>query len=113
MFKIINYFFQSLLIYLFFLVAIILGIKMSRRIFGSLFSFVGPFFKSKKILNNNLKIYSQTISEDKIKEISNNMWKNYGMTFIEYMFLKYFKKQSSHISITGENNLKILKKVNQ
>ncbi len=83
---------------------------MSRRIFGSLFSFVGPFFKSKKILNNNLKIYSQTISEDKIKEISNNMWKNYGMTFIEYMFLKYFKKQSSHISITGENNLKILKK---
>tara|TARA_A100000164_G_C21865829_1_gene752481 strand:- start:459 stop:1313 length:855 start_codon:yes stop_codon:yes gene_type:complete len=110
MFKIINYFFQSLLIYLFFLVAIILGIKMSRRIFGSLFSFVGPFFKSKKILNNNLKIYSQTISEDKIKEISNNMWKNYGMTFIEYMFLKYFKKQSSHISITGENNLKILKK---
>ena len=110
MFKIINYFFQSLLIYLFFLVAIILGIKMSRRIFGSLFSFVGPFFKSKKILNNNLKIYSQTISEDKIKEISNNMWKNYGMTFIEYMFLKYFKKQSTHISITGENNLQILKK---
>ncbi len=110
MFKIINYFFQSILIYLFFLVAIILGLKISRRIFGTLFSFLGPFFKSKKILSNNLKIYSQNISEDKIKVISNNMWKNYGMTFIEYMFLKYFKKQSTHISITGENNLQILKK---
>ena len=110
MFKIITYFFQSILIYLFFLVAIILGLKISRRIFGTLFSFLGPFFKSKKILSNNLKIYSQNISEDKIKVISNNMWKNYGMTFIEYMFLKYFKKQSTHISITGENNLQILKK---
>ena len=105
MFKIINYFFQSILIYLFFLVAIILGLKISRRIFGTLFSFLGPFFKSKKILSNNLKIYSQNISEDKIKVISNNMWKNYGMTFIEYMFLNYFKKQNSHIDIKGEEIL--------
>ena len=105
MFKIINYFFQSILIYLFFLVAIILGLKISRRIFGTLFSFLGPFFKSKKILSNNLKIYSQNISEDKIKVISNNMWKNYGMTFIEYIFLDLFRKKNSHIMIEGKNYL--------
>ena len=33
------------------------------------------------------------------------MWKNYGMTFIEYIFLKYFKKNSDHISISGEKNI--------
>ena len=33
------------------------------------------------------------------------MWKNYGMTFVEYMFLKYFRRQNSHISIKGEQVL--------
>ena len=33
------------------------------------------------------------------------MWKNYGMTFIEYMFLNYFRKDSSNIEIDGETNL--------
>ena len=39
------------------------------------------------------------------------MWKNYGMTFIEYVFLSYFQKNNSHIKILGENNLqKIIEK---
>ena len=33
------------------------------------------------------------------------MWKNYGMTFIEYIFLNKFKSEKSHISIKGEENL--------
>ena len=33
------------------------------------------------------------------------MWKNYGMTFIEYMFLNKFRKYNSHIIINGEENL--------
>ena len=33
------------------------------------------------------------------------MWKNYGMTFIEYIYLDYFKKNNSHIIIEGEKNL--------
>ena len=33
------------------------------------------------------------------------MWKNYGMTFIEYIFLDYFKKGNSHITVNGEENL--------
>tara|TARA_B110000211_G_C13869973_1_gene460391 strand:- start:174 stop:815 length:642 start_codon:yes stop_codon:yes gene_type:complete len=34
------------------------------------------------------------------------MWKNYGMTFIEYIFLDYFKKNNFHVTINGEDNLK-------
>ena len=33
------------------------------------------------------------------------MWKNYGMTFIEYIFLDFFRKNNSHIQIVGEKNL--------
>ena len=34
------------------------------------------------------------------------MWKNYGMTFVEYIFLDRMKKNSSHIEIKGKEILK-------
>ena len=33
------------------------------------------------------------------------MWKNYGMTFIEYIFLKKFRFNESHIKIKGKENI--------
>ena len=33
------------------------------------------------------------------------MWKNYGKTFIEYVFLNYFKKNSAHMKIEGTDKL--------
>ena len=105
MFKTINYFFQSLLIYLFFFISRILGITLSRNIFSFIFTLIGPLFKSKEVIQKNLNIFSQNISEPEKKQISKNMWKNYGMTFIEYIFLDYFRKKNSHIEIIGEKNL--------
>ena len=105
MFKTINYFFQSLLIYLFFFISRILGITLSRNIFSFIFTLIGPLFKSKEVIQKNLNIFSQNISELERKQISKNMWKNYGMTFIEYIFLDYFKKKNSHLEIIGEKNL--------
>tara|TARA_B100000989_G_scaffold267269_1_gene221237 strand:- start:4278 stop:5135 length:858 start_codon:yes stop_codon:yes gene_type:complete len=105
MIKKFNYFLQSLFIYLFFLIGRLLGLKISRNIFANIFSTFGPFFKSKKIIKNNLKIYSNKISNLEEKEITRNMWKNYGKTFIEYAFLNYFRKENSHIIIKNENKL--------
>ena len=34
------------------------------------------------------------------------MWKNYGMTFIEYIYLKKFRNENSNIKIKGEQVLK-------
>ena len=105
MIKTINYFLQALVIYIFFIIGRILGIKISRIIFSFLFSSIGPFFKSKKIIKKNLEFFSKDISDlDKDKIIS-DMWKNYGMTFIEYIFLDYYQKNKSHIIIEGEVNL--------
>lgn len=49
MIKKINYLLQAFLIYLFFFIGRILGIKISRKIFSSLFSIVGPFLSQKKL----------------------------------------------------------------
>ena len=105
MIKIINYFLQSILIYLFFFIGFILGIKLSRKIFSSLFLLIGPIFKSKKIIKKNLNIFDPVMSDVAKNSIIKNMWKNFGMTFIEYVFLKNFKKQSSHVQVCGERNL--------
>ena len=111
MIKKINYFIQSILIYLFFLTGRILGLNLSRKIFSSLFSTIGPIFKSKLIIEKNLKIFKKNISEIEKSKIIKNMWKNYGMTFIEYIFLHRFRNQNSHVDIIGEEILaEVIKK---
>ena len=86
MIKKINYFVQAIIIYFFFLIGRILGLNLSRKFFSFLFSTLGPLFRSKKIINKNLDIFSNNGSSINRDEIINNMWKNYGMTFIEYIF---------------------------
>ena len=105
MIKIFNYFFQSLFVYLFFLIGRILGLKISRKLFSHLFSLIGPIFKSKKIITNNLNIFSNKNSFIDEKKIINVMWKNYGMTFVEYVFLNHFRKQDSHLKIKNKQIL--------
>ena len=106
MIKKINYLIQAFFVYLFFFIGRVLGIKISRKIFASLFCFIGPFFKSKKILDKNFNIFKKNISVEEKNRIIHNMWKNYGMTFIEYIFLNHFKKTNINIEILGKNNLR-------
>ena len=103
--KIINYLFQAILIYFLFFVGLILGINLSRKIFSFLFLIIGPIFKSKKIIKKNLLFFKNNITHIEIDTISKNMWKNYGMTFIEYIFLNFLRKNNSHIKVIGEENL--------
>ncbi len=105
MIKKINYFFQAIIIYIFFFIGRILGIKLSRKIFSWLFLKIGPLFKSKKIISKNIKIYSQVSTRINEEKIIHSMWSNYGKTFIEYIFLDYLKKSNSNIFIEGEENI--------
>ena len=107
MIKTINYFFQAIIIYFFFIVGFILRIKISRKIFSYLFSKIGPIFKSKNIINKNLNIFSENISSLEKDLITKSMWENYGMTFIEYIFLKKYRNEKNHVSIFGNKNLLI------
>ena len=111
MLKIVNYFFQSTIIYLFFFIGRILGLNLSRKLFSKLFVFFGPLFKSKKIINKNINIFLDKDSSVNKKKIIKNMWENYGKTFIEYIFLDYFRKKKDHITLSGEENLtQVIKK---
>ena len=105
MFKKINYFFQAIIIYLLFIIGRLIGINIARKIFSYLFLSVGPLFKSKKIIENNLKIFSDKLTDSERKKIINGMWKNYGMTFIEYIYLDYFKKNNSLVFTKGSENI--------
>ena len=110
MIKFIKYFIQSILIYFFFIMGKILGIKLSRKIFSLVFSKFGSFFRSNEIVKKNLEIFSSNISDEEKNRIIKKMWENYGKTFIEYMFLKKLRENKSNIIIKGEKNLLYIKK---
>ena len=59
--KKIIYFLQSLIIYLFFLISKLIGLKLSRLVFSFIFIKIGNFFKSKKIIINNLEKIDSTL----------------------------------------------------
>ena len=105
MIKTFNYLIQAIIIYIFFITGRILGLKISRKFFSFIFSKVAPIFKSRKIIENNLSIFNKEITKKQKEQIILNMWKNYGMTFIEYIFLSYFRKKNSHILVKGKEKL--------
>ena len=95
MFKFLKYLIQASFVYFFFFIGRILGIKISRIFFSKLFSFLGPIFRSEKIINKNLEFFSSQNSNFDKKKIISQMWENYGMTFIEYVFLEKFRENNS------------------
>ena len=113
MFRTLNYFLQSLFVYLFFFIGRILGINLSRKFFSGVFILIGPFFRSNKIINKNLKIFSSTISLKDKSRIVKDMWSNYGKTFIEYIFLNRFRRENKFVILDGEENLLQIAKENK
>ncbi len=110
MIKIFNYFWQAIFIYFFFILGRILGIRLSRKLFSYLFLYIGQIFKSKKTIQKNLKIFLKNNSQFDEKKIISEMWKNYGKTFIEYVYLNQLRKNNSHINLIGEENLSLIYK---
>ena len=105
------YLLQSIIVYLLYFISKIIGLKLSRIIFAFIFTKVGNIFKSKKIIIDNLNRISPEISNLEKEIIINKMWSNYGKTFIEYIFLKTFKKKNNHIDIKNKKAIdEILKK---
>ncbi len=105
------YFLQSIIVYLLYFISKIIGLKLSRIIFAFIFTKVGNIFKSKKIIIDNLNRISPEVSNLEKEIIINKMWSNYGKTFVEYIFLKTFKKKINHIDIKNRKAIdEILKK---
>ena len=76
--KSIKYFFQFLIIIFFFLIFKILGIKNASNFSSKIFSFIGPFFRSKKIIKSNLIKAMPNLNSIDLERIIQKMCENYG-----------------------------------
>ena len=113
--KYIKYFLEFLFSIFFFFFFKIIGPKLSSKISGKIFEIIGPFFRSKKVIYNNIKRALPEIDENNLKNIENSMWNNYGRIFAEYIFLKDFRygKLASNVQIEGQEILNDIKENNK
>jgi len=107
--KIIKYFFEAIIIYIFFVIIKLIGLNNGRRLFSYIFIKIGPLVKSKKVVEENIyRVFENNIDN---KKVIAEMWSNYGKVFVEYIFLKKFKNNSSKSKFVNIKNLKILDEI--
>ena len=113
--KFIKYLLQALIAIIGFLIFKLLGPNISSNLSGKIFEYIGPFFRSKKIIHANIKKVIPDINPEKLKELTRMMWNNYGRLFAEYMFIKDFRygKLSKNIKIDGQEIINEIKKSNK
>ena len=114
--KIIKYFIEFITIISLFTIFKIIGLRNSSNLGSILGKFIGPLFRSKNIIKQNIKTGMGQIHERRETEIINSMWSNIGRTFAEYIFLKDFKLNTTnfdYITINGTHYLDKIKKNNE
>ena len=113
--KYIKYFFQFLIICIFFLIFKILGSNLSSRLSGKIFEKIGPYFRSAEIIRRNILRVFPNINSTEINTIKNDMWNNYGRVFAEYMFIKDYRlgKLSSNVEVEGQEIIERIKRENK
>ena len=110
--KIIRYFLEFILVIFFFLIFKIIGLKLSSKLGEIIGKYFGPLFRKKAIAKKNILIAFPNINETSIDEIIDNMWRNIGSIFGEYIHINKFSildEEKNKIVFTNKNNLQILK----
>ena len=112
--KIFNYLLQYILIKLFFFICKIIGYKKASNLGELIGKKVGPKFKSKKIIERNINLVLPDIKSERVDEIIQKMWGNYGRILSEYVFMKDFRNGNlkDYINIKGLEYLNEIKNKN-
>ena len=110
-----KYLIQFILIILFLFIFRILGLKAASSIGGKIFQMIGPIFRSKRLIQSNIKKVFPEIESVQLNKITSSMWNNYGRVFAEYVFMKNFRNNqlNDNIKIIGNDILEEIKKNNQ
>jgi len=110
--KSIKYFIQFLIISILFMLFKVLGLKLSSTFSKLIFGLLGPFFRSKQIINKNILKAFPNLSNTEINKISKTMWENYGRILSEYMFMNEFRLKNK-IEVRGQEILDKIKRDNE
>jgi KDO2-lipid IV(A) lauroyltransferase len=112
--KKIAYFLEFILIKILFFFFQLIGYRLSSNLGFFIGRFIGPIFRSKKIIIKNLKKANIKHSESP-SLIASNVLGNYGRIFAEYVYLKKFRNNElkKYVSIDGLEHLENLKKNNK
>ena len=112
--KKIAYLLEFILIKILFILFQIIGYQFSSNLGFFIGKTIGPIFRSKKMIIQNLEKANikQNYNPDKI---ATNVLGNYGRIFAEYVYLKKFRNNElkKYVSIDGLENLEKLKKNNK
>ena len=114
--KIIRYLIESLIIIIFFLVFKIIGVKNSSDFGGYIGKHLGPFFRKKETIVQNILFAIPNISKKEINILIDKMWENVGRVFGEYVHLKKFSiydKTKIKINFLSKINIEKLKNYNK
>tara|TARA_X000000368_G_C23011778_1_gene703830 strand:+ start:746 stop:1606 length:861 start_codon:yes stop_codon:yes gene_type:complete len=105
--KKIIYFLQFLIVYFLFIIFKIIGYKNASNLGFLIGKYLGPFFKSKKKINETINQIDE-IKKSTNKNFSSEVLGNYGRIFAEYPFIKNFRndKLKKYLQIEGEEYLK-------
>ena len=105
------YLIEFVLIKIFFFILIIIGYKNGSNLGNSIGRLLGPIFRSRKLIENNLD-QSGIVNKKNYNSIISNIYGNYGRILAEYPFLKAFRnnKLNKFIEIDGLENLNKIKK---
>jgi KDO2-lipid IV(A) lauroyltransferase len=111
--KKITYLLEFILIKILFILFQLIGYRLSSNLGFFIGKTLGPIFRSKKIIIQNLKKANIQYSDD-LSKIATNVLGNYGRIFAEYIHLKKFRNNElkKYVSIVGLEHLENLKKHN-
>ena len=108
----IRYFLEYIAIIILFSLFKLLGYRIASELGYFLGKTFGPLFRSKKIITNNLNKFDSSLTSEKIKKISQEMWGNYGRILSEYPYISNFRKGDldKYIKIENVERLEEVKK---
>ncbi len=109
--KNLKYLVEFFFITILFLLFKLLGYRIASNLGSLIVSVLGPMFRSKKIIINNIKESLSITDENEISKIINNMWSNYGRILSDYIFIKKFRlgKLNKYIKVEGNEVLERIK----
>ena len=110
--KLVKYFFEYIFITVLFIIFKIIGYKNASELGEKIGKIIGPLFRSKKKIINNLKNSNIGENDHERNKIIKDMWGNYGWILAEYPYLKKFNEKiyDNYISIEGLEYLEEIKK---